>query len=217
VTRAALVVLAKEPVPGLVKTRLCPPCTPQEAARLARAALADTLKAVADVPAGRRVLVVEGHDHAWAPDGFEVIPQRGRGLDERLAAAFEDVGGPGLLIGMDTPQVTPELMAGCIAALGAPDIDAVIGATTDGGYWAIGLNEPRPDVFLGVPMSTHTTLAEQLVRMSSLGLRYAELPALRDVDYFDDACAVAESIRVSDFAYELAKVLARVHRIPARF
>jgi rSAM/selenodomain-associated transferase 1 len=208
-------VLAKEPVPGRVKTRLSPPCTPREAARLARAALADTLRAVRDTPAGRHVLVVDGCEATWAPDGFEVIPQRGRGLDERLAAAFEDAGGPALLIGMDTPQVTPELLSGGIAALGTTGIDAVLGATTDGGYWAVGLDEPRTDVFLGVPMSVRTTMSEQRARLRSLGLRHVELPVLRDVDYFDDACAVAETIRASDFAYELARVLERVRRIGA--
>ena len=107
----ALVVIAKAPVAGRSKTRLTPPCTPDEAALLARAALQDTLDAVAATPAARRVCVLEGEPGDWLPEGFEVIAQRGDGLDERLAHAFADVGEPAVLIGMDTPQVTPELLA----------------------------------------------------------------------------------------------------------
>ncbi|HEV2820151.1 MAG TPA: DUF2064 domain-containing protein, partial [Solirubrobacteraceae bacterium] len=100
----ALAVIAKAPVAGRVKTRLCPPCTPQQAAALAAAALSDTLAAVAATPTHRRVLVLEGERGDWVPEGFEVIPQRGDGLAERLADAFATIGEPTLLVGMDTPQ-----------------------------------------------------------------------------------------------------------------
>jgi glycosyltransferase A (GT-A) superfamily protein (DUF2064 family) len=99
-----LLVIAKAPEPGRSKTRLCPPCSPEQAAALAEAALTDTLRAVAATPADERVLVLDGTPGDWLPEGFRVVPQRGDGLDERLAAAFADAGGPALLIGMDTPQ-----------------------------------------------------------------------------------------------------------------
>ena len=105
-----LLVIAKEPRPGRVKTRLTPPFTPEEAAALAEAALADTLRAVAAAPARRRVLVLDGQPGPWLPPGFDVVPQCAGGLDERLAAAFAGCDGPALLIGMDTPQVTPGLL-----------------------------------------------------------------------------------------------------------
>src|SRR5262249_58778102 len=106
VTRGcALVVLAKSPVAGRSKTRCCPPCTYEQAAALAEAALADTLAAVAKTPADRRLLVLDGAPGPWLPRAFNVLPQRGAGLDERLAAAFDDVGGPAVLIGMDPPPV----------------------------------------------------------------------------------------------------------------
>ncbi len=114
--------IAKAPVPGRVKTRLCPPCTPAGAAALAEAALGDTLAAVArSRRAGRRVLVLDGEPGPWLPRGFEVVPQRGDGLAERLAAAFADVGGPALLIGMDTPQVSPALLDDGLRALDGAD------------------------------------------------------------------------------------------------
>nr|BFE88446.1 hypothetical protein GCM10020093_110470 [Planobispora longispora] len=105
-----IVVIAKEPVAGRVKTRLTPPFTPGQAARLAAAALEDTLRAVAAAPVRHRVLALDGLPGTWLPGGpesFVVIAQRGDGLDERLAAAFADAyrlhREPVVLIGMDTP------------------------------------------------------------------------------------------------------------------
>ena len=199
---AALLVIAKTPVPGRVKTRLTPPFTPAEAARLAAAALADTLAAVRSCAASRRVLVLDGEPGSWIPDGFEVVPQRGDGLAERLAAAFDDAGGPAFLVGMDTPQVTPALLD---AGLGALDrAYASFGAALDGGYWGIGLRRPDPAVFRDVPMSERTTAAVQRARLAALNLRTAVLPPLRDVDTVDDAHAVAAEAPDSRFAAALA-------------
>ena len=198
----SLIVIAKAPRAGRSKTRLCPPCTPRQAATLARAALVDTLDAVRATPAARHVLVLDGEPGDWLPPGFEVLPQRGAGLDERLAHAFADVGGPALLIGMDTPQGTPrDLGTGLGRLAGA---DAVLGPAPDGGYWAIGLREPDPEVFLGVPMSTPRTCRAQRTRLAGLGLRVAELPALRDVDLIADARAVAALAPRGRFARALA-------------
>jgi rSAM/selenodomain-associated transferase 1 len=201
---AALVVLAKAPRAGRSKTRLCPPCTPAQAAALARAALADTLDAVLATPAARRVLVLDGPAGNWVPAGVDVIGQRGDGLDERLAHAFADVGEPALLVGMDTPQVTPADLVDGLARLLAPGTDAVLGPAPDGGYWAIGLRAPDPRAFLGVPMSTARTGRAQLARLRALGLRVALLPARRDVDRIADARAVAALAPGGRFARALA-------------
>jgi rSAM/selenodomain-associated transferase 1 len=202
---AALAVIAKAPVPGRVKTRLCPPCTPAQAAGLAAAALRDTLDAVRATPVARRVLVLDGPPGPWAA-GLEVVPQRGAGLAERLAHAFADVGGPALVIGMDTPQVTPELLADGLAALRRRP--AVIGPADDGGYWAIGLRRADPRVFAGVPMSRATTGARQHERLRALGLAVHRLPSLRDVDDVEDALAVAALAPAGRFAPALAALTA---------
>jgi uncharacterized protein len=200
-----LLVIAKEPVPGRVKTRLVPPCTHDQAAALAEAALADTLHTVLLVPARRRVLVLEGRPGPWLPSGFDVVTQCGGPLDERLAFAFAAVHGPALLIGMDTPQVTSGLLA--IDWQGA---DAVFGPAADGGFWALGLRVPDPSLLRGVPMSTASTGAIQRARLLAAGLRVADLPQLRDVDTAADAVAVARQAPRSRFAArarELARVL----------
>lgn len=195
-----LLVIAKEPLPGRVKTRLTPPFTPQQAARLAEAALVDTLHAVAAAPATRRVLVLDGAPGPWLPAGFEVLPQCAGGLAERLADAFAHCSGPALLIGMDTPQVTPELLAVDFAGC-----DAYLGPAEDGGFWALGLAEPEPALLRGVPMSTPVTGAAQRERLLAAGLRVRELPRLRDVDTAADAHAVAALARHGRFAAQLAR------------
>ncbi|MFF9090642.1 DUF2064 domain-containing protein [Streptomyces sp. NPDC014991] len=195
-----LLVIAKEPRPGRVKTRLTPPFTPREAAALAEACLADTLDVVAATPAARRVLVLDGAPGPWLPPGFEVVPQCAGGLDERLADAFAGCPGPALLIGMDTPQVTPGLLtvdfAGC---------DAYFGPSADGGFWALGLAEPDPGLLRGVPMSTPVTGEVQRARLVDAGLRVRELPLLRDVDTAADARAVAALVPHGRFAAHLAR------------
>lgn len=198
---AALVVMAKEPLPGRVKTRLCPPLEPEQAATLARAALADTLGAVAWTPAPRRVLALDGAPGPWLPDGFEVIAQRGEGLAERLANATSDVGEPLVFLGMDTPQVTRALLCDALDRLAKAD--AILGPTTDGGYWTIGLRDPDPDVFRGVPMSSDATAAAQRSRLNELGLRTDDLDPLLDVDTWDDATAVATLAPWTRFAATL--------------
>lgn len=202
-----LLVLAKAPVAGRVKTRLCPPFTPDQAAQLAEAALRDTLDAVAATPAVARTVVLDGAPGAWLPSTFAVLPQRGDGLDERLAAAYDDgwtaCPAPLLLVGMDTPQVTPALLTGAAAALLADGTGAVLGLADDGGWWAMGLRRPDASLLLGVPMSTDRTGAVQSARLVEAGLRVHRLPALTDVDTADDARAVAEQCPSSRFAAAL--------------
>ena len=158
-TAVALVVIAKAPAPGRSKTRLCPPCTPRQAADLAEAALCDTLAAAALCPARRRLLALEGEPGAWLPADFELLEQAGDGLGERLGHALVAAGGPALVVGMDTPQLTAGLLAQACTALSADGADAVLGPALDGGYWTIGLQQPDPAVFAGVPMSVPSTFA----------------------------------------------------------
>lgn len=207
-TQVALIVIAKEPVPGRAKTRLSPPCTPTQAAALARAALLDTLDVVARTPAERKVLVFDGDPRHFRCRGLEVIRQRGAGLGERLAAAFEDVAGPALLVGMDTPQLTTRLLLDGVRALSTPTVDAVLGRAADGGYWSIGLKRHAPSAFAGVPMSCSNTWTRQRGRFRELGLRVHAQPVLRDVDTIADARAVARQVPRSRFASTLAALAA---------
>jgi glycosyltransferase A (GT-A) superfamily protein (DUF2064 family) len=201
-----LLVLAKTPIPGRVKTRLTPPLTPHGAAAVAAAAIADTLDAARATPVARRVLVVDG---SLTAPGFALQRQRGGPLDERLAAAYDDARAahdlPTLLIGMDTPQVTPVLLAHAARAL--LRCDAVLGASVDGGWWALGLRDPRGELLLGVPTSRADTGRRQLARLHASGLDVAQLPVLRDVDTIGDAHEVARLAPGGRFAGALAAQL----------
>lgn len=192
---AQLLVLAKEPLPGRVKTRLTPPLLPTQAAAVARAALLDTLSAVAAVPAARRTVVLDGAADGWLPEGFAVLPQHHGDLGSRLAGAFDDAYAalrlPMLLIGMDTPQVTSDLLRGALTALLSPGTDAVLGHAEDGGWWALGLRSPVDGLFDDVPMSTARAGAVQRARLDALGLATTVLPAQRDIDHVQDVAAVA--------------------------
>ncbi|MFD8730218.1 MULTISPECIES: DUF2064 domain-containing protein [Streptomyces] len=201
-----LLVIAKEPVPGRVKTRLCPPFSPAEAAELAAAALADTLETVLALPARRRVLVLDGRPGPWVPPGVEVVPQSGGGLDERLAAAFGRCTGPALLVGMDTPQLTPALLAPALAPDAWEGCDAWFGPAEDGGFWALGLAQPDPALLRGVPMSVPETGAVQRRRLVEAGLAVRDLPVLLDVDTASDAHRVAADAPGGRFATALGRL-----------
>ena len=201
-----LLIVAKRPLPGKAKTRLMPAYGRDGSAALAAAALADTFAAAAACRADRVVVSFDGDPDGVVPTDFEVVPQRSGPFDERLAGAWADAGGPGLQIGMDTPQVTPALLDTAMDRLEAPDTDAVLGPASDGGWWAIGLHRPRPDVFLGVPMSSADTGHHQRRRLDDLGLRTGLLPELTDVDEPGDVATVAAAAPGSRFAAVAAEL-----------
>jgi uncharacterized protein len=181
-----VLVLAKAPVPGRVKTRLSPPWTPEQAAGLAAAALADTIEVVTASAATSRVLVVDGSYPV--PPGWTTRPQSGGPLGERLADAF--AGAPAVLVGMDTPQLTAAHLDEALRSL--THADAVFGPAADGGWWLLGLRRPAyAEVLRDIPTSTAETGARTLAALRGLGLTVGTLPVLRDVDTAADAYAVA--------------------------
>lgn len=204
----SVLVIAKSPVAGRVKTRLAPAFGLGGAAALARAALADTFEAVRQIPARRRVLVLDGPAGHWVPPWLEVIPQAAGGLDLRLSAAFDAVAGsgPAVLVGMDTPQ----LGAGAFAAFDPDREDACLGLAPDGGYWSIGFADPAQAraAISGVPMSTPRTGAHQLSRLIGAGLSVRLLDAMADVDTPSTAYEVAARHPGTRFAAAVRQSLA---------
>jgi glycosyltransferase A (GT-A) superfamily protein (DUF2064 family) len=217
-THTQVLVLAKTPVAGRVKTRLCPPCTPEQAARVAAAALADTLDTVTAARAARRILVVDG-DHP-APPGWGRLTQRGGPLGERLANAFADAaaGLPTVLVGMDTPQLRTDQLHEAFHLLGEPaGPGAVLGHAVDGGWWLLGLRDSGDAAVLrDVVTSTPTTGAETESALLRRGRRVARVAALRDVDHAGDAHAVAaECAPDSRFARTVATEVPLTAGVPA--
>jgi glycosyltransferase A (GT-A) superfamily protein (DUF2064 family) len=218
-----VLVLAKAPVPGQAKTRLCPPATPAQAATVAAAALLDTLDAAARCGAGAVVVALTG-DLADAARRTEiraalrstvVITQRGADFAERLVHAHADTAAlfPGeavLQIGMDTPQVGMArtgrggYLSGAVARLDG-GVRALLGPAHDGGWWALGLGDARHgEVLRTVPMSTSDTAAHTRRALRCRGLHPQDLPVLSDVDTVADAHAVAALVPGSRFATAVA-------------
>lgn len=197
-----LVVIAKECIPGKVKTRLHPPFSLEQAASLAAASLADTFSAVAALPASRRVLAFEGNLLPPGSEHYDVITQSTGDLDMRLAAIFDQCSGPTVLIGMDTPQLKANMLVP--AFTWSPGTDAWFGAANDGGFWALGLAEPDGSLIKGVPMSRDDTGEVQLRRLAEAGLTVRHLETLVDVDTISDAREVAADAPSTRFARALA-------------
>jgi uncharacterized protein len=202
-TAARVLLVAKSPVPGRVKTRLGAEVGMQLAAELAAAAFLDTVRScVGAVGVDRCRLALEG-DIAQSPyaaelaaalDGWVVFAQRGDGLGQRLALSHLDLAaeedGPVIQIGMDTPQVTSADLSGVLGGL--IDDDAVLADAEDGGWWGLALADPRCGEHLAaVPMSTSDTGALTRAALEHAGLSVGRGPVLRDVDAVDDAEAVA--------------------------
>jgi rSAM/selenodomain-associated transferase 1 len=185
-----LAIMAKAPRAGAVKTRLCPPLRPPEAAELARCFLLDTVERVRQI-VGVQPIVAYAPAEALAQfeeaaPGFVLLPQRGRDLGERQRHLVEDALGLGLqaalLIGTDSPTLPRECLDEAVSLVMARDVDVVLGPTEDGGYYLIGLRTPSPALFEGIPWSTPTVLSRILERAQRLGLRVACLPTWFDVD-----------------------------------
>ena len=218
--RFCLLVVAKAPVPGRAKTRLTPPATPHQAAAIAAASLLDTLAAVRATPRAVPVVALTGDlTQACESDALRtaldrttVIRQRGDTFAERLANAHADAAEwcprlPIVQIGMDTPQVTPELLAGTAALLTEGEI--VLGPAEDGGWWALGLRDPhRAKALRDVPMSRGDTAAHTLAALARRGTDAMITSTLSDVDTMDDALRVARDIPDSRFAAAVSDVAA---------
>jgi glycosyltransferase A (GT-A) superfamily protein (DUF2064 family) len=197
-----LLVVAKAPEPGRAKTRLAATVGDRAAADIAAAALLDTLDAVAAAPAASRVVALTGDLDAAAAaaqirqrlESFTVIEQRGDDFADRLANAHLDAaaGFPVLQIGMDTPQVTADLLAGCARSLlGAP---AVLGPAVDGGWWVLGVQDPAmAECLRAVPMSQPDTGELTWKALHDNGIDVMVVDRLADFDIADDVAAVREA------------------------
>ena len=211
----SILILAKSPEPGRVKTRLCPPLTPVQAADLAAAALLDTIAAARGVSGAHPVAVMTGlleraARRAALIDALRevvVVPQRGSSLGERIAAAHRD-GADGrrtLQVGMDTPQVGADMLAAADRSLMTRGIDAVLGLAPDGGWWAMGLRNPaHAELIAEVPTSRDDTGERTLAALRAGGLRVALLPEVSDVDTAADAATAAAAAPGSLFGRAVA-------------
>ena len=203
-----VLVMAKAPVPGRAKTRLAAVTGDEVAADLAAAALLDTIEAVGAVPGARGHLALAGDlstacrgtELVIAVEGWRVTAQRGATFAERLAAAHLDAGhGLVVQVGMDTPQLTPDLLARTLDDLAGHD--AGLGPAPDGGWWALARHDPAVAAPLaGVTMSTTATYDDTRAALLGAGHRVSSTTPLADVDTIEDAAEVARLAPGTRFA-----------------
>jgi uncharacterized protein len=189
--RRALVVIAKEPVPGAVKTRLVPALGAEGAARVAAAMLADTVAGMAEVDAEPWVCFAPpqaGTRMARLAPGFGLLVQVEGDLGDRLAGCMAALLGGGadqvVIVGADTPQVPRATYDAAFTLLDR--VDVVLGPAQDGGYYLVGAKAALPELFVGVPMGTDAVLQVTLERASRRRLRVGTVPMLRDLDRLED-------------------------------
>jgi len=202
----ALVIFAKAPIPGQVKTRLCPPLTPDEAATLHGSFVLDMLERT-KIAATKLKLPIDRY-LACAPSSalvfFQIMEERqsvnlidqiGDDLGARMEQAFATLFGKGyqrvFIVGTDIPSLPLDHYKQALALLESHDI--VLGPAMDGGYYLIGLTQPRPELFADIAWSTNRVLAATQDKVANLGLKAALLPPWRDIDTIDDLTALMEA------------------------
>ncbi|OGR24844.1 MAG: hypothetical protein A2139_04995 [Desulfobacca sp. RBG_16_60_12] len=192
---ALLIIFAKEPRPGQVKTRLSPPLSPKEAAQLYHSFLLDILEEMARAPEMRLAMAFSPPGaqvifRGLAPPGTDLFPQEGADLGERMSRAFAwgfAAGfGPVMLRGSDVPDLPAAVVLEAREVLAAGRTQVVLGPCPDGGYYLVGLNEPQPPLFQGPAWSSSTVLADTLRLARRLDLRVHLLPTWPDIDTYDN-------------------------------
>ena len=189
-----LLIMAKEPVPGGVKTRMVPPLSPEEAARVYEALLLDTVEMVADLPGVTQGLAytpvtAEPYFRRVVPEDWYLTAQAGGDLGEKITAAFEGLfslgAGAVCLLNSDGPDLPPENISTAFEWLSSGKADTVFGPNPDGGYYLVGLKRPA-DIFRGIPWSTDRVLAVNIFRAGEAGLKIKILPPWPDLDSVEE-------------------------------
>jgi len=191
----ALAVMAKAPIAGLVKTRLAPPFTLEQAAEFYRALLIDQLEhltalRIADLNVaftpGEALALIE----SVMPARYQCFPQHGDDLGERMNCVFAELARRGhrnvVLIGSDLPPVPLETLHDAFAQLSADHHRVVLGPSRDGGYYLVGMNQPVPQIFSGMTWSHERVLARTSEKLSHLGVDFRLLPEWFDIDSVED-------------------------------
>ena len=185
----ALVIMAKQPLPGQTKTRLCPPLTPDEAAALSEAMLQDTIALVTTLPDFRLAIAVTppeslGYFRRISPPDTLLLPISGVDigdcLNQALTGLLEAGHSRALAFNSDGPTLPVAHLRQAVSLLDGADV--VIGPSEDGGYYLIGLKQPQPSLFHDIRWSSEEVTAQTLARAESLGLKVAMLSTWYDVD-----------------------------------
>lgn len=201
---SVLVIFAKAPIEGQVKTRLCPPLTPAQAAELARCFLVDTAEQACQLP-GVEVYIAftpadsEQYFREILPFPVKYIAQRGGSLGERELNIFSDSLESSMsrvvLIGSDIPTLPPAHLQKAFSQLENAQCDAVFGPSSDGGYYLVGMRKVHKELFENIPWSTPTVMAETLAQAQKHNLHAVLVPAWYDVDDHEGLSQLANDLK----------------------
>ncbi len=210
---AAVVVYAKAPIEGSVKTRLCPPLTADEAASLHGSLVMDQLERCRSLKGCEVILAGSPSSHhpffkaMQARFGVSLWDQQGEDLGVRMSRTFKEGLSSGyaalVVVGTDIPGVTAQILTQAITAL--RQYDVVIGPTQDGGYYLIGLRQYVPELFQHIPWSTDRVCALTCDRVAASGLSLSRLPVLRDVDTIDDLRVFLDDVARSNPSAQISQ------------
>jgi len=190
-----LVVVAKEPVPGKVKTRFIPQLSPADAAGLYRCSLHDRITEISALNGVDRAIAYTPEDARdtfteLSLDGFELFAQRGKGLGERLNNIFQDNLARGYqavsIVDSDSPDLPKSIINESFGLLLSKQAEVVLGPCHDGGYYLVGLRKPYPELFRNIPWSTKNVLSTTLEKARKMGLNVRLLSRWNDLDTFED-------------------------------
>jgi len=189
----ALIIMAKEPKVGSTKTRLCPPLTYQEAARLYEALLLDTIDATSQLNGIDLAIAITPPDSQdyfedISPPGTLLIPviceDIGDCLNQVLTLLLDRGYSKAMALNGDGPTLPGEYIHQAFDLL--DDHDLVFGPSEDGGYYLVGLKEATSEIFKGIEWSTHQVLEQCLAICQRLGLKVGFSPIWYDVDTEED-------------------------------
>ncbi|KAF0220337.1 MAG: hypothetical protein FD174_1238 [Geobacteraceae bacterium] len=190
-----LIIFAKRPTPGRVKTRLAATLSAEDAAELYRCMLFDTLAKAKELAGPDKLVFYEPAAGAAAyfkgiAAGMETCPQEGNDLGKRMENAFKRTLEMGyeaaVIIGTDSPDLPSSFIEEAFAMLESRDIDAVFGPSEDGGYYLIAMKRLQGELFKGIPWSSGAVLEKSLEKAAEAGIRVSLLPRWYDVDTFED-------------------------------
>jgi hypothetical protein len=190
-----LVVVAKEPVPGKVKTRFIPQLSPVDAAGLYRCSLHDRITEISALNGVDRAIAYTPEDARdtfteLSLGGFELFAQRGKGLGERLNNIFQDNLARGYqavsIVDSDSPDLPKSIIKESFQLLLSKQAEVVFGPCRDGGYYLVGMRKPYPELFRNIPWSTKNVLSTTLEKAGKMGLNVRLLSSWNDLDTFED-------------------------------
>jgi hypothetical protein len=186
--------MVRYPVAGKAKTRLAASMGSEKAVEFYRICARQILREMNSLPTqvSKYIFFTDSPDHQnveeWAGPGFNFKAQAGEDLGERLVNAFREVfsegAGKAVIIASDVPDISADIVNRAMEALDCCDI--VLGPSHDGGYYLLGMSKPHQELFQGIPWSSAEVMKRTLARAGEMGLTTYMLPALIDIDNFED-------------------------------